>query len=125
MFSWIIQGELFTWLLRLAIFCDHTFFNFVLQAIPPTCNGQFDYHIQGIPDNINLNVIKLDNVHGPVTRTVYVNEDAHRIKLIVLHNGNLLWAESIYVPAFGASEKQILKLILQIVCHNLSKQIQS
>ncbi|XP_057679579.1 interleukin-31 receptor subunit alpha-like isoform X2 [Corythoichthys intestinalis] len=68
--------------------------------IPSACHGTFTYFIR---DTVSQdNGIQVDYNHhscGNSICTFNVNEEAHRLKLIVFHNEEMLSEDSVYVPA--------------------------
>lgn len=77
-------------------------FKLPMQEIPPTCQGTFNYTIEDIP--LRKGAKQRTLTCGTSTCDFNVTQDAHRINLTVLHNGNLLVEDSVYVPAIGESE---------------------
>ncbi|XP_068433438.1 interleukin-6 receptor subunit beta-like [Clinocottus analis] len=72
--------------------------------IPSTCRGTFTYTVkQTLYEENLMEVNDTDILCGSSTCVVYVNQDAHRVQLTVLHNGALLVVDSVYVPAEGES----------------------
>ncbi|TNN52388.1 Interleukin-31 receptor subunit alpha [Liparis tanakae] len=76
--------------------------------IPSTCRGSFTYTVKQTPYKEHvMGVNYTDTLCGSSTCGVYVNQDAHRIKLTVLHRGAVLLQDSVYVPAIGESLPQV------------------
>ncbi|XP_056284835.1 interleukin-31 receptor subunit alpha-like [Pseudoliparis swirei] len=76
--------------------------------IPSTCRGTFTYTVKQTPYKEHvMGVNYTDTLCGSSTCGVYVNQDAHRIKLTVLHRGAVLLQDSVYVPAIGESLPQV------------------
>ncbi|KAM4600638.1 interleukin-31 receptor subunit alpha-like isoform 2-T2 [Polymixia lowei] len=79
--------------------------------IPSSCKGEFYYTIDVTPYKKYTPLVD-ENYHTDAfcnasACDVNVGPDAHSITLTVLHNGNPLGNESIYVPAFGESLPQV------------------
>ncbi|KAK9531367.1 hypothetical protein VZT92_010796 [Zoarces viviparus] len=76
--------------------------------IPSTCQDTFTYTIKVTPyKDAMVGVNYTDTSCGSSTCDVYVNQDAHRMRLTVLHNETLLVEDSVCVPAVGESLPQV------------------
>ncbi|KAM6906097.1 interleukin-6 receptor subunit beta-like [Lycodopsis pacificus] len=73
--------------------------------IPSTCQDTFTYTIKVTPyTEAMVGVNYTDTSCDSSTCDVYVNQDAHRMRLTVLRNETLLVEDSVCVPAVGESE---------------------
>ncbi|XP_068564446.1 interleukin-6 receptor subunit beta-like [Cebidichthys violaceus] len=79
--------------------------------IPSTCQDTFTYKIKVTPYKEHMvGVDYTDALCDSSTCDVYVNQDAHRIQLTVLHNETLLVEDSVYVPTARESLPRVTDL---------------
>ncbi|CAB1425833.1 unnamed protein product [Pleuronectes platessa] len=79
--------------------------------IPATCEGTFFYKIQQIPVKQHTTGLNYtETLCSNSTCDVYVNEEEHRVDLIVFHNESPLVKDSVYVPAVAGSLPQVTEI---------------